>query len=127
MSLISIKKKNLIFHDDPCIEHNIYCKVKRGQTYYAGSVEVFGILGDFVKGQEAISISSGSMTEAVALLQQTSLPDHLPTLQGVLQILPHSKHLGRKMAYSDFCSGHKHQVFSRLLHACWCVMLFTHT
>lgn len=63
-------------------------------SHHAGSVKVFGILRLPVQSQEGVSIARCTMTQAVALLQQTVVPHHLATLQGVIQVLLHAEGLG---------------------------------
>lgn len=63
-------------------------------SHHAGSVKVFGILRLPVQSQEGVSIARCTVTQAVALLQQTVVPHHLAALQGVIQVLLHAKGLG---------------------------------
>lgn len=63
-------------------------------SHHAGSVKVFGILRLPVQSQEGVSIARCTVTQPVALLQQTVVPNHLPALQGVIQVLLHAESLG---------------------------------
>lgn len=48
-------------------------------SYLAGAVQVFLVLGEFVKGQEGVAVASCAVADPVAFPQQTPLPDHLST------------------------------------------------
>lgn len=63
-------------------------------SHQAGSVKMFGILRLPVQSQEGVSIARCTVTQAVALLQQTVVPHHLTTLQSVVEVLLHTKGLG---------------------------------
>lgn len=62
-------------------------------SHHAGSVKVFGILRLPVKSQKGVGIACRSVTQPIALLQQTKMPNHLSTLQSIIEVLLHSKGL----------------------------------
>lgn len=62
-------------------------------SHHAGSVKVLGILRLPVKSQEGVGIACCSVTQPVALLQQTKMPNHLSTLQSIIEVLLHPKGL----------------------------------
>lgn len=68
------------------------------QCYLAGAVEVLLLLGELVEGEEGVGVARRAVTDTVTFPQQASLPDHLPTLHSILQVLLILKHLegGRK-------------------------------
>lgn len=66
--------------------------------YFASSVEVLFILREMVQGQERVAIAGGPVADPVALPKQTSLPDDVTALHGVLQVLLLLKDLGREKA-----------------------------
>ena len=68
----------------------------RGQTPFpelSSPIEVQVVSCESVELQECVGIACSPMTETIALLEQTSSPDHLPTLHGCIQVLLHTKHL----------------------------------
>lgn len=58
---------------------------------HAGPVKVLGVLRLPVEGQEGVGVTRRTVTQPVALLQQTTMPHHLSTLQGVFQVLRYSE------------------------------------
>lgn len=70
-------------------------------SHHAGSVKVLGILRLPVQSQEGVGIARCSVTQAVALLQQTKVPHHLATLQRVIQVLLHAEGLGPQIKHRE--------------------------
>ena len=67
----------------------------RALLHLAGPVQVLLLLGVLVESQEGVAVPRRAVADPVALPEQPSLPDHLPAVQRVLQILLLLKHLGQ--------------------------------
>lgn len=52
-----------------------------------------GLLGEFVESQEGVGVSCCAVTQSVTFLQETSVPDHLTALHGIMQVLLLTEHL----------------------------------
>lgn len=62
-------------------------------SYHAGSVKVLGVLRLPVEGQEGVGVTRYTVTQPIALPQQAPPPHHLPTMQGVLQVMRNTEGL----------------------------------
>lgn len=64
-------------------------------SYLAETIQIFLLLGEFVKGQEGVAITGGAVADPVAFSEQAPLPDDLSTFGSLLQVLLFIKHLAR--------------------------------
>lgn len=93
MTIITLRKSHIL---TALIKlETAFCGPAVSRSYLAGTIQIFLLLGELVKGQEGVAITGGAVADPVAFSEQAPLPDDLSTFSSLFQVLFLFKHLAR--------------------------------